>query len=130
MSKALELVVCQLREYKFHLLWNGMAMLEWNHSGMEADGIMENDPAAIGKMLYIMGREAAAAARYYGYEPDEVPGEETLVGYFRAAGLPWEFRTAAEAIALALQYGNDRDYKPQEQNGGMIDIDTLELKKN
>ena len=128
MNNALTLVRMRLREYDFHLLWNGKAMLDWNARGSDTDRILRNDPEATAAMLALLGREAAAASRIYGYDPDEVPDEEALVRYLTALALPWEYRAAVEAIGQAIGYGNDQDYKPADD--GSVDIDTLELKKN
>lgn len=131
MSNCLKLAECNLREFAFKLIWNGKAMIDWQDAGIEDSQIIGNDPDAIAYMLYIMGREADAVCEYYGYEACQAPSYQELKKYFRAVALPWEFRAAVESISCALAYGSNRDYKPDENDDvGMIDIDTLLLKKN
>lgn len=114
--------------WSFRLLWNGRAMIEW--TGREDGGqeITIETPERVAEIMCLMAREASAACSVYGYEPDKCPDEEELKKYLQYAASPWELRHAIACIDAAILHGEQRDYKPEESE--MVDIDTIELKKN
>lgn len=118
----------ELGGWKFRILWNGRAMIEWNQREDADQDIDTNQPERVADMLYLMGREAAAACKAYGYEPDRYPEQEEIRKYFAYAAVPWELNYAMANIDAAILYGSRRDYKPDEDE--MIDVDTIALKKN
>lgn len=128
MDNCLTLVRVHLNLASFRLIWNGKAMIDWNSDGNEEREITTEDPQGMGKILYLMGREAAAVCAYYGYPADSVPTEQELTEYLSVVASPWELAECITAIAETLKIGNHRDYKPEED--GRVDLDTLELKKN
>ena len=114
--------------WNFKLLWNGKAMIEWTEREDGDQEISINTPERAAEILHLMAREANAACRVYGYEQGECPDLDELKTYRQYAATPWELRRAIACIDTAIMYGEQRDYKPEESD--MIDIDTIELKKN
>jgi len=127
MAYALSMAWAQVGPYKFRLLWNGRAYTEWNCSEYGQKEVDITDPIGVADMLLLMGREAAAARRVYGYEPDELPDEQEFKTYMEYAASPTELMNAIQSLNAALTVNTGRDYLP---NDGVVDIDTMELKKN
>lgn len=114
--------------WKFRLLWNGRAMIEWTQQADEDQDFGMERPERVAAILHLMAREASAACSVYGYDADPVPDTDELEKYLRYAAGPWEIQSAIDSINAAIMYGTYRDYKPEESD--MVDIDTIELKKN
>ena len=114
--------------WEFRLLWNGRAMIEWTQQADEDQDFGMESPERVAAILHLMAREAAAACSVYGYDADQVPDTDELEKYLRYAAGPWEIQSAIDSINAAIMYGTYRDYKPEESD--MVDIDTIELKKN
>lgn len=114
--------------WEFRLLWNGRAMIEWTQQADEDQDFGMESPERVADMLHLMAREASAACSVYGYDADPVPDIDELGKYLRYAASPWELQSAIAGINAAIMYGTHRDYKPEESD--MVDIDTIELKKN
>lgn len=128
MGSVLSMPRVSLGGWCFRLLWNGRAMIEWTGREDAGEDISIGNPERVAEMLHLMAKEAGAALRVYGYEPDQTPDEAELKQYLQYAASPWELRHAIACIDAAIMYGEKRDYKPEESD--MIDIDTVELKKN
>ena len=114
--------------WNFRLLWNGKAMIEWNHREDADEDVSIDTPELAAEMLHLLAQEAAAACSVYGYTADDVPPLDELKTYLQYAAVPWEMYHVIACINEALAYGNQRDYKPEDN--GMVDVDTIELKKN
>lgn len=114
--------------WNFRLLWNGKAMIEWNHREDADEDVSIYTPERAAEMLHLMAQEAAAACSVYGYAADDVPLLDELKTYLLYAAAPWEMYHVIECINEALAYGYQRDYRPEDN--GMVDVDTIELKKN
>lgn len=127
MASVLTMPWVKLNSFTFRLLWNGAAMNEWNTMPEGQKELNTQDLTGIADMLWIMGKEAAAARKAYGYDSDEVPEREELRKYFLYAAMPYELTDSIAAINVALQCGSKRDYEPGD---GTIDVDMIELKKN
>ena len=129
MAYCLTMPACHLGEWTFQLLWNGAAMLEWSSLGLDMEDVDKLRPETTAALLALLGREAAAVRRHYGYDYDTPPTREELQAYLASPALmPWEITETHRAIVEALRMGNHRDYKPAEDSG--IDLTTIELKKN
>ncbi len=118
----------ELGEWNLRLLWNGRAMIEWTQREDGDQDIGMEDPERAAEMIHLMASEASAARNAYGYGADPVPDVEELKKYLRYAASPLELQTAIMGINAAIMYGTHRDYKPEESD--MVDVDTIELKKN
>lgn len=127
MASVLAMPKVKLNGFTFRLLWNGAAMNEWNTMPEGQKELTTDDLTGIADMLWIMGREASAACKVYGYTPDNVPEREALREYFAHVALPYELTDSIEAINTALLCGSKRDYDP---TNGAVDVDMIELKKN
>lgn len=114
--------------WEFRLLWNGRAMIEWTQREDGDQDIGMENPERVADMLHLMAREASAACSVYGYDADLVPDIDELKKYLRYAASPWELQSAIAGINATIMYGTRRDYKPEGSD--MVDIDTIELKKN
>lgn len=114
--------------WKFRLLWNGRAMIEWTQREDKDQDYGFEKPELVADILHLMAKEASAACSVYGYNADPVPDMDELKKYLRYAASPWELQSAIDSINAAIMYGSYRDYKPEESD--MVDIDTIELKKN
>lgn len=126
MGYALSMAWAHIGPWSFRLLWNGKAYTEWNAEYGGKD-VNVTDPTGVANLLLLMGREAAAARRVYGYEPDELPDEKEFLQYMEYAASPTELMNAIQYLNAALTVNTGRDYLP---NDGVVDIDTMELKKN
>lgn len=67
--------------WNFRLLWNGKAMIEWNHREDADEDVSIYTPERAAEMLYLMAQEAAAACSVYGYAADDVPLLDELKTY-------------------------------------------------
>lgn len=128
MGSVLTLVRVDLKLYSFRLLWNGQAEIEWNSRYPDNRDVTTSDFQGMAELLCLMGREAAAFCRAYGYEPDEVPAEKELEQYFAMTAPGYERKYAMDCLNAALAYSNTRDYKPADESH--INVDAIELKKN